>query len=174
MKNQQTLLTSLVICVFLFGACIVTWCREAPAVKSHEELYELRVCFDCFDPQKEPQIKTQIKVGSLFFGRGETLVSNSPASLDHEKQARVLYLISGVLHESKDGKFILEHCCLVLWSSSSFQYGPNSADIELDKPYSCYLSDGIGHSYTVVLSRIAATPQANKNEADAKQLELSF
>ncbi len=164
MKNQQTLLTSLVICVLLFGTCIVTWCREAPAVKAHEELYELRVYFGgFFDPQKEPQIKTQIKVGSLFFKRGDTSVSNSSAPLDHDKQAKVLYLISGVLHESKDGKFILEHYCLV-WASSTSnsQYGFDSAEIELDKPYSSYSSDGIIHGYTVVLSRIAVTPQANQ------------
>jgi hypothetical protein len=84
------------------------------------ESYELRVYFNHFDLSKrEPQIKTQIKVGSLFFAKSD---SKSPEPSDTSKNrssASPLYVASGALHISKDGKFTLEHTFLEWWSPVS-------------------------------------------------------
>ena len=122
----------------------------------HNESYELRIYYNQLDINRhEPQIKSQIKVGALFFAKSESKSPEASGAAEDTDSLNVLYVVSGVLHMSGDGKFTLEHTFMA-WLSpvSNSTYSSDGTQLELDKPQYVFFSDGIMHGYTVVVSKV--------------------
>lgn len=119
------------------------------------DTYELRVYFDFnYFTGREPQIETKVKVETLFFAKSEIKSSDISEKHKDENSPSPLYVVSGMLHQSKDGSFTLESNLLLWWSpASNFTYTSDGIQLELDKPQSEFSSDGIVHGYTIILSK---------------------
>lgn len=150
------LIRALVI-TLIAGALNCAICRAQPAVPA-DKSYELRVYLGGIPPQpdQEPQIKTGIKIGKLFFARSDGQLNGLPDSRRAVPVDRALYIASGVLHVTREGELLLEHTCLVWWSASgNFSYGGERTPLVLNQPHSEFSSDGFIHGYTLLLSKVS-------------------
>ncbi|RYX82753.1 hypothetical protein EON83_18210 [bacterium] len=156
---------SLPRCVFVIALASlffasVSQADEKPAPPTNTDLYEIRVYmgYPVFDTTtQKPQIKTQIQVDKYFFAKNVLPTEIGP------KSGKTIYVASGVLHPAKDGKFPLDRT-FMWWGdgASSLTSGPNTIELELDKPVEFAMSMGLVMGWTAVLSKVPPAQSAPK------------
>lgn len=152
------LLACVVAAIFWAGAPRANAVEPLPQTAQDDRPeYELRVYSGSFF-EKEPQIVTRIKVGTLFFAKSERPLTYTAEQIynapDAERPKVALYVVSGMLSAPKDGKFPLQAAFLD-WDSprQNLTYLPNELIVELGKPFSHY-SGAVVRGYRATLSKV--------------------